>query len=287
MRVAIVGVGGLGGILAGMLSRAGHEVVAIARGEHLAAIARDGLRIESEKLGTFTARVQATSDLSCAAGTDAIIIAVKTWQLADLVGRLPKARIVLPLQNGVDAADVLPGSIPGACFVFSWIGAPGVIQHKGLAPRVLAGPGAEDLCDALRSAGVDAQVVTDIRATLWEKLLFVEPFGAVGAASRSPAGVIREVPETRNLLERAMREVEAVARGHQIAVANDAVAAALARVDLLPPDSTSSMQRDLRDGRRSELHELTGAVVRHGRAAGIPTAVHDFLYACLLPQHHG
>ncbi len=287
MRIAIIGVGGLGGIVAAMLSRGGHEVVAIARGEHLAAIKRDGLRVESEKLGSFTARVHATDDLSRASGAEAIIVAVKTWQLPELAARMPKARIVLPLENGVDAAEVLPGSIPGACFVFSWIAGPGAIQHQGAAPRVLAGPGAEKLCEALRSAGVDAQVVPDIRAALWEKLLFVEPLGAVGAASRSPAGVIRAVPETRDLLERAMREVEAVARGLNVAVAREAVASALARVDSLPPDSTSSMQRDLRDGRRSELHELTGAVVRHGRAAGVATPVHDFLYACLLPQHRG
>ena len=287
MRIAIVGVGGLGGTLAVMLSRAGHEVVAIARGEHLAAIERDGLRLESEKLGSSTERLHATADLSRAAGADAIIVAVKTFQLAELAGRLPKARLVLPLENGVDAADLLPGSIPGACFVFSWISAPGVIQHKGAAPRVLAGQGAEELCEVLRSAGADAQVVPDIRAALWEKLLFVEPLGAVGAASRSAAGVIRAVPETRELLERSMREVEAVARGLGIAVAREAVASALNRLDSLPPDSTASLQRDLRDGRRSELQELTLAVIRHGRAAGVATPVHDFLYACLLPQHRG
>ncbi len=284
MRIAVIGVGGLGGTLAALLSRAGHEVVAVARGEHLAAIARDGLRLESETLGTITARLHATSDPSRAAGAEAIIVAVKTFQLAELARRIPKARVVLPLSNGVDAGSLLPGSIPGACFVFSWIAAPGVIQHKGLAPRVLAGPGAEGLCDVLRSSGVDAQVVPDIRATLWEKLLFVEPLGAVGAASRSPAGVIRAVPETRKLLESAMREVAAVAQGLNIALAREAVAAALTRLDSLPPDSMSSMQRDLRDGRRSELSELTFAVVRHGLAAGVATPVHDFLYACLLPQ---
>jgi 2-dehydropantoate 2-reductase len=287
MRIAIVGVGGLGGTLAAMLSRAGHEVVAIARGEHLKAIQRDGLRLESEALGSFTARLHATDDLARAAGAEAILVTVKTFQLAELAGRLPKARLVLPLVNGVDAADVLPGSSPGACFVFSWQEAPGVIQHKGPAPRVLAGAGAEELCLALREAGADAQVVPDIGAALWEKLLFVEPFGAVGAASRSTAGVVRAVPETRELLERAMREVEAVARGLGVNVAKAAVASALNRIDSLAPDSTSSMQRDLRDGRRSEVRELTGAVTRHGRAAGVGTPVHDFLYACLLPQQRG
>lgn len=287
MRIAIIGVGGLGGTLAALLSRAGHEVVAIARGEHLRAIERDGLRLESEKLGSFTAPLHATDDLSRAAGADAIVVAVKTFQLAELAGRIPKARVVLALENGVDAAELLPGSVPGACFVFSWIEAPGVIRHKGAAPRVLAGPGAEELCVALASARVDAQVLPDIRAALWEKLLFVEPLGAVGAASRSPAGVMRAIPETRELLERAMREVEAVARALDVAVPSTAVASALNRVDSLPPDSTASLQRDLRDGRRSELHELTFAVVRHGRAAGVATPVHDFLFACLLPQHRG
>jgi 2-dehydropantoate 2-reductase len=105
----------------------------------------------------------------------------------------------------------------------------------------------------------------------------------VGAVSRSPVGAIRAVPETRSLLEAAMREVHALARARGIALPADAVARALRFVDGLPADGTTSMQRDIAEGKPSELESQSGAVVRLGRESGLQTPVHAFLYASLLP----
>jgi 2-dehydropantoate 2-reductase len=131
--------------------------------------------------------------------------------------------------------------------------------------------------------GITTTVSPDIQVALWSKLLFVEPFGSVGAVTRSPADVVRSTPETRSMLEQAMREVLAVALARGVGVPDEAVGQSLARVDALPPGATASMHRDLVAGHPSELNEQTGAVVRLGRQAGVSRPVHDFLLASLLP----
>ena len=300
MRIAIVGAGGVGGVLGGLLARAGSEVALVARGEHLRAIRERGLRVETPK-GPFEVRVDAAEDPGALRPADAVLIAVKTWQLQDVASRLPPllgpGAVAVPLLNGIGAADTLAQVLGrervcgGLAHLFAWIAGPGVVKTAGVPPRVtvgeLYGKGRarlEQLCAALRDGGVDASVVDDVRSALWEKLLFVGPLGAVGAAARSPAGVLRTTAETRALLEKAMREVLAVARARGVPVSETAVGSALARTDSLPPDGTTSMHRDLVSGRRSELDDLVGAVVRAAAETGTPAPAHEFLWACLLPQ---
>ncbi len=133
-------------------------------------------------------------------------------------------------------------------------------------------------------AGVRAEAPADIRVALWEKFLFVESWGAVGAVTCAPIGVVRALPETRCLLEGALAEIVAVARARGVAVTDDALPHTLALVDAAPPERTASMQRDIMDGRPSELHEQPGAVVRLERERGVATPLHAFLYASQLPQ---
>ena len=300
MRVVIVGAGGVGGLLGGLLGRSGAEVALLARGAHLEAIRRDGLRVESP-LGSFAVRVQAADDPAALGRADAVLVAVKTWQVAEVAPTLrpllgPGA-VVVPLENGVEASDTLAhelgeGSVGnGVIAVISSIAEPGAIRHFGFPPRMTVGErrrGPSErlgrLCEALRRAGVEARVAEDIEVPLWQKFLFIDPFGTVAAATRSTAGELRSVAESRALLAVAMREVEAVARARGVALPANAVDQALATVDSFPAEATASMQRDIQGGHRSELLEQTGAVVRLGRAAGVPTPVHETLLACLLPQ---
>src|SRR5262249_37439135 len=132
-------------------------------------------------------------------------------------------------------------------------------------------------------ARVKATIPPDIQAALWEKLLFIASFGGVGAVARAPVGVLRSVPETRRMLEEAMREIVHVAWGRQVRVAEDAVAKGMAFVDGSAPEATASMQRDLLAGRPSELESQNGAVVRLGRAVDVATPTHSFIYSALLP----
>lgn len=304
MRIVIAGAGGVGGLLAGLLARAGTEVGLLARGAHGEVIGRDGLRVSSP-LGTFRWRLGAVSDDPAALGAaDAVLVAVKAWQVAELAPQLAPVLagggVAVPLQNGVEAAGRLAAALGeervagGVLSVLSWIEAPGAVKHVGGPPRMKIGergalggkptPRLEALATALRAAGVEVEIVPDVERATWEKFLFIEPWGAVAAASRAPLGVVRTVPETRALLARAQEEVVALARARGVVLAADAVARTLTALEGFPADATSSMQRDLGGGRPSELEDQVGAVVRLARESGVPVPVHEALHAALLPQ---
>lgn len=301
MRIAIAGAGGVGGLLGGLLARAGHEVAVLARGAHGEAIRRDGLRVTSP-LGSFTARVAAVSDDPASLGpADAVLVAVKAWQVAELAPRLAPllatGGLAVPFQNGVEAARQLSAGLGdarvagGLVSVLAWIDGPGAVKHMGGPPRVKMGARAggqaarlEALAKALREAGALVELVDDVERASWEKFLFIEPWGAVASAARAPVGVVRAVPETRALLVRALEELAAVGRARGVTLPEDVVARTLAGIDGFPAESTSSMQRDLGAGRPSELDDQVGAAVRLAREAGVPAPVHEALYAALLPQ---
>jgi 2-dehydropantoate 2-reductase len=301
MRIAIVGVGGVGGLVAGLLARAGTEVAVLARNASLAAIRQDGLAVDSP-LGTFTVRPAAVSDDPAALGVaDVVLVAVKAWQVGELAPKLAPllapGGFAVPLQNGVEAAERLAAALGpervagGLSFLLAWTEAPGRVKHVGGPPKITMGEVGggssarlEHLAATLNAAGVVAELADDISAALWRKFLFIDPLGTVGAATRAPVGVIRSVPETRALLAGAMREVAAVAKGRGVDVGAQAVDAALKQVDSMPAEATASMHRDLAAGRASELEDQTGAVVRLGRAAAVPTPIHDALFAALLPM---
>ena len=301
MRIAIAGAGGVGGLLGGLLARAGNEVVILARGAHGEAIRRDGLRVASP-LGSFTARVEAVSGDAARLGpAEAVLVAVKAWQVADLAPSLApllaKGGIAVPFQNGVEAAGRLAAALGdarvagGLVSVLAWIEGPGQVKHMGGPPRVKIGARAagqaaplEALAGALRGAGAVVDVVEDVERASWEKFLFIEPWGAVASVARAPLGVVRSVPETRALLVRAQEELVAVARARGVALPADAVAKTLPALEGFPAESTSSMQRDLGAGRPSELEDQVGAVVRLAREAGVPVPVHETILAALRPQ---
>lgn len=306
MRVVVYGTGGVGGYFGGRLAEAGEDVTFLARGAHLDAIRANGLTVESVK-GNFVVRpARAEGDPAAIGPVDLVIVGVKTWQVREaaeamrpLIG--PET-LVLPLQNGVDApyelAEVLdkPGELPhvlgGLCRLVTMVAAPGVIKHAGMDPylafnRLDGQPDSrvDRLLAAFKKAqGLTVEVPADIVAALWAKFAFIAPFSGVGAVTRVPAGKLRAVPESRALLEAALREVVSVARARGVTLPADQVERVLAQIDGLPEGGTASMQRDIMEGRPSELEAQNGSVVRMGKAASVPTPVNQFLYAALLPQ---
>jgi len=302
MRIAVFGAGGVGGYFGGRLAQARHAVVFIARGAHLEAIRSKGLHVESIA-GDFVVQPSEATDAPESVGhVDAVLVCVKAWQvpaaasaMRPLVG---PATFVVPLENGVEAADQLSEVLGrervlgGLCRIMSRVTAPGRIGHAGIDPRLEFGERDGHKSDRVanlvaafeKSAGVSVGTPQDIEAAIWEKFLFIAPFSGVGAVARVPAGVLRSVPETREMLKGAMEEVFGLARARRIAIRKDAVAQTLAFVDALPEASTSSMQRDILEGRPSELEYQNGAVVRLARAAGLSVPVNESIYKSLLPQ---
>ncbi len=301
MNILVFGTGGVGGYFGGRLAEAGQDVTFIARGTHLAAIREHGLRVESIA-GDFTIHPAKATDTPAEAGIpDVVLLGVKAWDVPAAAKALqpvigPRTFIV-PLQNGVTAPDELAAVLGrervlgGLCRISALVGEPGVIRHVGVEPCIafaeLDGQETERV-ETLRAAfetckGLTVEVPTDIQAALWSKFLFIASISGVGAVTRQPAGVFRATPESRALLIAALEETAAVARARGINLPKDAVQTTLAFIDNTPPVIIASMQRDIMQGKPSELESQSGAIVRLGRELGVPTPTHAFIYASLLP----
>ncbi len=300
MRIAIYGAGGVGGYFGGVLARAGHDVTLIARGRHLDAIRSHGLLVRTPG-GDFRTHPPATADPAETGPVDAVIVAVKSLHIpavrAGIGPLLGPATLVVPLLNGVDAHEALLPAVgrermgKGLTRIISEVAAPGEIRHIGVDPYVAlaewdgrASPRAEALVAALAQAGVHAEIPPDIDAALWHKFLFVCSLGGVCAVCRMPLGPVRANPASRDLLRRAMEEIAAIAAARGITLPPDAVDRALEIFDSFPPEGTSSLQRDIAAGIPSELDAWNGAAVRMGAESGVPTPVHSFIHAALLPS---
>lgn len=301
MRIAIYGAGGLGGYFGAKLAMAGEEVVFIARGEHLQVMQRDGLRIDSSIHDSFHLdTIHATSSASEAGRCDLILMAVKSWQLA----RAAKAArpmigphtLVVPMQNGVDAVPILIDALgerhvlAGLSRLISERAAPGHIHHFGISPYVAIGElnnqrseRAEKLALCFENAGIECEIPEDIYTALWEKFLLVGGWGSPAAVARAPLGPLRQLPESLAMIAAAMHEIADVARERGIPLPQDAVERCMASLEALPPEASTSFQRDIEAGRPSELEALCGAVVQLGREVGVPTPVNAFCHAALLP----
>lgn len=303
MKVAVVGVGALGGLFAALLQRAGIEVALVARGRMLEALEKDGLRVNSP-LGEFTVRgVAASADPAKLGQADVILVAVKAWQVREIAPTLApmikQDTVVIPVQNGVEAADQLQAALPpgvvvgGVCHVLAWVDKPGHLTHVGIPPQLTLGelnanatvsPRLQVVAEAFKRAGATMALSSNIRVDLWDKLLFVEPLGSVGAVTRVSVDVLRSVPASRAMLVETMQEIARVATSLGIQVHPAAVDRSMKRVDSLPPGSTASMHRDIVDRRPSELEEQTGAVVRFAQQTRTAAPLHGFLHSALLPQ---
>jgi 2-dehydropantoate 2-reductase len=301
MRIAIFGTGGVGGYFGGRLALAGEHVTFIARGEHLRAIKKKGLTVESLSGDFVVYPATATDNVNEVGAVDLVILGVKAWQVPD-AARAMKPMIgsqttVLPLQNGVDAAGQLitelgaPRVIGGLCKIVSFLVEPGHIRHAGFAPSVVIGEldnrrteRVVDIHDVFSHAGIDIAIANDIQVALWMKFLFIASFSGMGAIANAPAGVLRTDPELRAQMLDAMEEIYALAQARGIKLPPNAIETVMAGINALPEDATSSMQRDIAAGRPSELESQNGAVVRMAQEAGTAAPTHQYIYDELRPR---
>ena len=249
MKIAILGAGGIGGYYGGMLARAGHDVHLLARGTNLSALREKGLEIRTPEK-SFVVRVQAGDDVKQFGPVDFAVVAVKTYSLAEIAPvtqhLAQRGALILPLLNGVDVADrmielgVPPENMLGGVTTISAVRvAPGIFERRSPVQKVVIGEfrdlnlagtndqartrRVEQIAQAFREVGADTEVSTDIRADIWRKFAFIASVAATCGLARSPLGPIRATPLGRLLLERAIREVVAVARARGISLAGDEV----------------------------------------------------------------
>jgi 2-dehydropantoate 2-reductase len=298
MRIAIMAAGGVGGYFGGRMAAAGHDVHFIARGAHLAAIRRDGLKIESPLGNLHLTNVSVTDNPADIGPVEAVLFAVKLWDIDDAAEAckplLGPGTVVVPFQNGVTSVDVLIRRLGadhvagGVAHIAAVIGTPGVIHHNGTMAKLtvseLDGRRSErmdKLLSAFKDGGFDHVRADDIRRTIWEKFVFLSALSGLTALCRQPIGPIRDDPDARALFEGAVAETAAVGRAEGIDLAEDTLARTMAFTDGLPETMKASMLHDLENRRRLEVPWLSGEVVRLGRRHGIPTPVHAAVYGAL------
>ncbi|OGO17543.1 MAG: hypothetical protein A2Z14_03720 [Chloroflexi bacterium RBG_16_48_8] len=302
MRIAIVGAGGVGGYLGGVLAQSPpNEVSFIARGKHLEAIRTCGLQVKSVHGDFLINPARVSDDPSEVGEVDYIVVAVKHFQLTEAASMIKplvgKGTTIVPLQNGVDAHEVLIsflGSeyvVGGFARIVSMIEAPGIIRQPSMIREVYVGEldktrseRCQRIVNAWAECGVEAIQPEDISIPMWTKYLFMASYGGVSSLARVPSGDLLNCPESRNMLVRAMEEVEALARAKGIYLAADVVPTAMATLENFEPATTSSTQRDVAAGKPFELEAFSGTVVRLGREVGMATPVHEMLYSLLRPQ---
>jgi 2-dehydropantoate 2-reductase len=299
MKILVMGSGGVGGFYGGRLAHAGYDVTFVARGAQLAAMRENGLLIENEGQGSIhVPRVNVTDDPTSVGRVDLVIIAVKLWD-TEAAARAVKPAVgpdtgVLSLQNGVIKDDIIqrvhgPGNLMGGvAYVGTSIARPGVIRQVGTLQRLLFGEydgrrsaRAEAFLEALLKAGIQAELSTNIRRTLWEKYVFLVGLSGSTATMRLPIGPIRENPQTRAFLLDLMKETVAVGRAHGVDLPADYAEQRLQFADSVAYDMSSSLHHDLERGNPLEVEWLSGGVVQLGREVGVATPVNRAVWDVL------
>ena len=262
------------------------------------------MRVYSANGDRHVRPAQVTEDPAGAAPADIVLFCVKLWdseaaaqQIRPLVGA---GTGVISLQNGVDKEATLiealgrPHVIGGAAQIGAAIEAPGVIRHTGTMAKLIYGEldgrrsaRVESFHDAVTGAGIDGELAGDVELAIWQKFSFLAPFAGATTYFAEPIGPVRENPAKRRLLVDMVRETVAVGRARGVAFADEREEHVMGFIAGLPAEMKSSMLVDLEAGRRLELEWLTGAVVRLGAEAGVPTPESARVLETLRPSAEG
>ena len=302
-KIAVVGIGGVGGYVGGKLAARFEdsdlvEVVLAARGANEQVIRENGL-----KLITTKGEQVVKPNLAAAAQLgepDLLILCTKEYDLEESVASLKDSigsqTAILPLLNGVDTreriARVLPGAEiwQGCIYIISALVSPGVVEESGNVCLVYFGDGKAEnektpaVETLFREAGIDAHLTKDIEARIWEKFVFISALAASTSYLNARIGEIINNPENKNLLNDLLAEIKQLAKAKNIAISEDAVQQKIDGLRNVPPGATSSMQRDFSRGHRAELQSLVGYVVAQARALNVPTPVYEKVYGELVKK---
>ena len=302
MRIAIFGSGGVGGYFGGRLAALGEDVTFIARGTHLRAMLKSGLRVDSIAGNFKLNKLNATDNPKQVGFVDYVICTVKSWQVPiaakAMQPMIGPQTLVIPLQNGVEAPGQLTevlgedAVLGGLCAIISFKAGPGHIKHIGANPLIRFGhldnhadPRINTLSELFnRCDGVKSSIPDDIIVAMWQKFLLISAWSGVAAVTRAPIGILLQQAETRQMLLDAMQEICDLAMASGIDMPADSVQKTMNALEGFPANSTTSMQRDIEQRLPSELDVQNGAVVRLAEAVGVDTPVNRFILGSLRSQ---
>jgi 2-dehydropantoate 2-reductase len=303
MKVCVVGAGGVGGLVAAVLRRAGVDVSLLVTERHLSAIRKNGLAVIAPS-GRFSVEIRAELDASAIGACDVVVVTPKMWAVEGIAPTLrpllAKDTAVIPLQNGIDAPATLAKVLGwkhvvyGSASMNAALEEPGVIRQRnpqyGITVAEVDGRESARLLkvkETFEAAGISVTIGTDGPALLWDKFIGLVANSSLCALLRSPMGVVQADDDSWALYTAVFNEVVATARAAGIAIAADKAEARLARARTSPPMVMPSMAVDLIAGNRLELPWLGGRVRALGREHGIPTPASDFIWTALKPFLNG
>jgi len=301
MEILVYGVGGVGGYFGGKLANAGHNVSMIARGEHLKAIQKNGLEVESIN-GNFKVKPKmATSDISEVPKPDLVILGIKSWQIPSVATELKpiigENTMVLPLQNGADNVgkllEILPKKnvLAGLCFVVSFIERPGKIQHAAFNPKITFGEIDNSqsnrilkLKNIFDEAGFENSIPENIQLEIWKKFLFICTVSGIGGLTRVSINKIRESEFLYEMMRKSAKEIVEVGKAKGIPLTESHIEKTFEIINSQPEGTTASTQRDIMNGKPSELENFNGFIVKEGEKLGVETPANRYIYECLKPM---
>jgi 2-dehydropantoate 2-reductase len=282
LRVAVLGPGGVGGLLAALLARVGNSIVVLAGERTVRVIAERGLRLESSRFGNF--QVSVDSSVRLESQVDACLISVKATQLEGALERVRadvlSQALVVPFLNGIDHVDLLRRAYPASTVAAATIRIevarvePGVIRHTSpfasveIAASAASRERVEELAAQLQQTGLDVRIREDETVMLWDKLVLLAPLALLTTHERANVGEVRT--RRRDDALALISEVAAVARAQGASVDAESVVRML---DSAPETMESSMLRDQAAGSPLELDAIGGAVIRAAARAGIAVPV--------------
>jgi 2-dehydropantoate 2-reductase len=291
----------VGGYYGGKLAlkytgRSEHEVIFLARGAHLAAIRKDGLKLVTVDAEYVVRPTQATDNPGEMGRLDLALFCTKSYGLeeaARAVSRnLDYDSVVLPLLNGVDITDRLRAVLPqaavlyGGVFISCAIQGPGLVKQAGGTGQLFFGPASKadvekyrPIETLLQGAGIKAELSADALLPLWTKYIFIGPMAGVTSMTGKPFGEVLASTGDRVMVEGMMREVEAVARRKGVNFPPDIVQASIGKAAAFAPTTKTSMQLDYERGNKTELDIFIAYMVKAGKELGIPVPLHEKVYA--------
>lgn len=288
MKIAVMGAGAVGCYYGGMLARAGHDVVLVARPAHVEAMQRQGLRLDTQ---TFQeqVRVQASTQPEAVQGAQCVLFCVKSTDTESaglaMAPHLAEGATVLSLQNGVDNAERLAAVLqrpvlPAVVYVATAMAGPGHVRHFGRGELVVApSPTSEPLAQTFTAAGIPVQVSDNVAGALWAKLVLNCVYNPLSAITGLPYGEIVNSPGLNipRMMDDIVQECLAVARASGIHVPEGTAEAVLPLAASMPGQISSTAQ-DLARAKHSEIDHLNGFIVRRGEALGITTPANRLLH---------
>lgn len=300
MKYVVIGAGGTGGAIGGFLAKAGKDVTLIARGAHLAAMSENGLSFETPD-GSFRVPVKACSMEACQDKPDIIFVCVKGYSLDSAIPFIRRIAgphtIVIPILNIYGTGGVIQKQLPGitvtdgCIYIASQIKEPGTLLLSGRIFRVIFGlrqntlptiaervlPVLAAVRADLEDAGIAAFVSSQIEADALQKFSFVSPMAAVGAFYNVEAFAVQAKGQMRSTFISLIREIQTLSEAMGIHLPDNLVELHLQTMDGLAPTATASMQRDIRDGKPSEIDGLIFEVLRLGERYHVETPVYEMI----------